>query len=213
MDFSACRYLCCRINRECCGCCFHRDYVEVEMLNLVDYIMVTESLLDPQILKEIIEVTEGVQWRVPDASPDYPDRTCTTFPISAAVGGNYPLDPGKLAMAKRADDILLDAAMRALKIYKAEHPLTTRVDSGFDILKYETGQHIGLHRDDMVPRVLSMSIALNSQYTGGEFQFWEDLTFRLQSGCALMFPPSFMYPHQILPVTSGIRYSMITWFQ
>lgn len=65
----------------------------------------------------------------------------------------------------------------------------------------------------MVPRVLSMSIGLNDDYEGGEFKFWDDgEPFRLPAGCALMFPPNFMYPHQVLPVASGVRYSMITWF-
>jgi hypothetical protein len=182
------------------------------MADLKEFIMVTEPLLDPLTCKEILSVTEGEQWRVPNASPDYPERTCTTFPLSAAVMGNYPLTPAKLGIAKRADDILLDASLRALNIYRGKFPLTSRSDSGFDILRYEPGQFIGQHRDDMVPRVLSMSIALNNEYTGGEFKFWDDEPFRLRGGCALMFPPQFMYPHQILPVNTGIRYSMITWF-
>jgi len=184
------------------------------MLNLDHFMMVTEPLLDPMQLKEIIAVTEGVEWRTPPDSPDYPERTCTTFPLSAAVGGNYPCPAEKLPMAKRADEILLDATLRALNAYKSRHLLVTRQDSGFDILRYEQGQHIGVHRDDMVPRVLSMSIALNGEYEGGEFRFWgsPDHTLRLNAGCALMFPPNFMYPHEILPVTKGTRYSMITWF-
>lgn len=184
------------------------------MFNLSEFIIVTEPLLDPLQLKEIIAVTDGVEWRVPPDSPDYPERTCTTFPLSAAVGGNYPCPQDKLPMVKRADEVLLEATIRALNIYKTKFPLVTRQDSGFDILRYETGQHIGIHRDDMVPRVLSMSIGLNGDYTGGEFRFWGDSEriLRLNAGCALMFPPNFMYPHEILPVTQGTRYSMITWF-
>lgn len=170
-------------------------------------------MLNPPAMKEILSATDGVEWRVPEASPDYPQRTCTTFPISAAVGGNYPLAPEKVELAKKADHILLDAVLRALRLYQSKHPLTSRQDSGFDILRYEPGQFIGVHRDDMVPRVLSMSIGLNDDYEGGEFKFWDDgEPFRLPAGCALMFPPNFMYPHQVLPVASGVRYSMITWF-
>jgi hypothetical protein len=180
---------------------------------LADFIVTTEPLLDSLTLQEIVAVTEDVQWRVPEHLPGYPERTCTTFPISGAVGGNYPLDPRKLPLARRADDILLDATLRALKIYKEKYPMVTRADQGFDILKYETGQLIGPHVDDQEPRVLSMSIALNDDYTGGEFKFWDDPPIRLNAGCAIMFPPNFMYSHQILPVTSGVRYSMITWFR
>ena len=144
--------------------------------------------------------------------PDYPTRTCTTFPLSSAVGGTYPMPQERIVLAKKADALLLDCALRALRVYREKHKLITRTDSGFDILRYEPGQCIGVHVDDAEPRVLSMSIALNGEYTGGQFRFWDDLTFKLKRGCALMFPPNFMYPHQILPVLSGVRYSMITWF-
>jgi 2OG-Fe(II) oxygenase superfamily len=182
------------------------------MNHLADFIMVTGPLLDPLTLKEILSVTDGVEWRIPVSGEGYPERTCTTLPLSAAVGGNYPYPPNNLPMAKRADDILLDATQRALAIYKGRYPMTTRADTGFDILKYEPGQHIASHVDDLAPRVLAMSIGLNDNYTGGEFQFWDDPPFRLQAGCALMFPPNFMYPHRVLPIKDGVRYSMITWF-
>jgi hypothetical protein len=182
------------------------------MADLKDFIMVTGPLLEPLACKEILATTEGIEWRIPYSSPDYPLRTCTTFPISAAVTGNFPYPVDRLPMIRRADAILLETAMRALSLYKSKFPLSTRSDSGFDILRYETGQCISQHRDDMVPRVLSMSVALNDDYTGGEFKFWDDIPFRLPGGCVLMFPPQFMYPHQVLPVTGGTRYSMITWF-
>jgi predicted 2-oxoglutarate/Fe(II)-dependent dioxygenase YbiX len=181
-------------------------------MTLTDFILVTGPLLDPLTCREILAVTEGVEWRVPVSGDGYPQRTCTTFPLSAAVGGNYRFDPNNWPLAKRADDILLDATQRGLAVYKAKHPMVTRADSGFDILKYEPGQLIASHVDDLMPRVLSMSIGLNDDYDGGEFQFWDEPPFRLPGGSALMFPPNFMYPHQVLPVTRGVRYSMVTWF-
>jgi hypothetical protein len=27
-----------------------------------------------------------------------------------------------------------------------------------------------------------------------------------------MFPSNFLYPHSVLPVTEGTRYSIVTWF-
>ena len=29
----------------------------------------------------------------------------------------------------------------------------------------------------------------------------------------VMFPSTFMYPHEVMPVTKGTRYSIITWFR
>ena len=42
--------------------------------------------------------------------------------------------------------------------------------------------------------------------------FNEKLKYNLKKGSVLMFPSNFMYPHEILEVTKGTRYSIITWF-
>jgi hypothetical protein len=176
---------------------------------LTDYIITTSPLLAPEACQRILTAADGSEWRV----PSYPGftRTCTTFPISAAVDNKYPC--ANLERVKEADQTLLSATLMALTLYRDKHPrIKIQSDVGFDILRYGTGQSIGEHVDDLAPRVLAMSIALNDDYTGGEFQFWDHKPFRLPGGCALMFPPSFMYPHQVLGVTSGTRYSMITWF-
>jgi hypothetical protein len=54
---------------------------------------------------------------------------------------------------------------------------------------------------------------LNNDYEGGEFAFFDrELKYKLKKGSCIMFPSNFMYPHEIMPVTSGTRYSIITWF-
>jgi hypothetical protein len=182
------------------------------MDKLSDYIVVTEPLLSKETSSEILAVTEGIEWRRPEIYKGI-ERTCMSFPVSSACVGNYPVPEGRLDRVKWADQTLLSAAQKALRIYQKRHPrVYTRSDSGFDILRYEKGQFIGDHADDNVPRVLSMSVALNDDYTGGDFMFWSKQVIRVPDGCAIMFPPNFMYPHEILPVVSGTRYSMITWF-
>lgn len=182
------------------------------MNKLSDFIIVTEPLLSKETANKILTVTEGITWRVPKDNGDY-NRTCTTFPISSAVVGKYPVPEGKLDLVKWADETLLSAVQKALRDYKQKYPrVNTASDTGFDLLRYETGQFIGDHIDDQIPRVLTMSIALNDDYTGGEFRFWKEQVVPLPFGCAIIFPPNFMFPHEILPVISGTRYSMITWF-
>lgn len=184
------------------------------LADLTEYILITDPLLTREPLDEILAIMDGVEWRVPDDSHRTTYfRTCTTFPISAALTGGF-LPPDRIDRAKRVDETLLAAAHTALRLYKTRWPVYTVADQGFDILRYETGQFIDVHVDDQTPRALSMSIALNDDYTGGEFRFWkeESSTFRVPMGSAIMFPPTFMFPHQILPVTSGTRYSMIAWF-
>jgi predicted 2-oxoglutarate/Fe(II)-dependent dioxygenase YbiX len=88
-------------------------------------------------------------------------------------------------------------------------------DSGYELLRYEQGQFYTEHVDSFkdMPRAVSCSFALNDDYGGGEFAFFGgQIKIKLPKGAALLFPSNFMYPHQILPVTNGTRYSIITWF-
>jgi hypothetical protein len=58
---------------------------------------------------------------------------------------------------------------------------------------------------------LSALAVLNDDYTGGEFVMWTDTVIPLKKGDLLVFPSNFLYPHRVEPVTSGVRYSAVTW--
>jgi predicted 2-oxoglutarate/Fe(II)-dependent dioxygenase YbiX len=88
-------------------------------------------------------------------------------------------------------------------------------DSGYELLRYKEGQFYIQHTDSFkdCPRAVSCSFALNDDYEGGEFAFFDrELVYNLKKGSCIMFPSNFMYPHEIMPTTSGTRYSIITWF-
>jgi PKHD-type hydroxylase len=66
-------------------------------------------------------------------------------------------------------------------------------------------------------RKLSMSILLNDDYEGGDFQIHGPsnhgevaMTPVCGEGSVIVFP-SFI-EHQVAPITKGIRYSLVTWF-
>ena len=63
-------------------------------------------------------------------------------------------------------------------------------------------------------RKLSMSIVLNSNFEGGDFEMRGldvgDKVPRLEEGSIIVFP-SFL-EHRVAPVTKGIRYSLVAWF-
>jgi predicted 2-oxoglutarate/Fe(II)-dependent dioxygenase YbiX len=67
-----------------------------------------------------------------------------------------------------------------------------------------------------VHRKLSMSIFLNEDYDGGEFDICTGNqqnkvnSFKEYPGSAIIFP-SFMC-HRVRPVTKGIRKSLVVWF-
>lgn len=114
------------------------------------------------------------------------------------------------------DSELFKSASYTIQKYNEKFPLAhIEEDSGYELLRYETAQFYTEHTDSFKdrPRAVSCSFALNDDYEGGEFAFFgEQIKIKLPKGAALLFPSNFMYPHQILPVTAGTRYAIITWF-
>jgi len=106
---------------------------------------------------------------------------------------------------------------------------------GMQISRYKKGGFQAFHRDGAgdhlsaydIPnnkvmhghvRKLSMTVLLNDDYEGGEFQF---ATYSKEE--CIIYTPEFnkigsiiMFPsyieHGVTPVTKGIRYSLVTWF-
>lgn len=117
---------------------------------------------------------------------------------------------------RNIDSELFKCASYAIQKYNEKFSFAhIKQDSGYELLRYEVGQFYTEHTDSFteMPRAVSCSFALNDDYEGGEFAFFgEELKIKIPKGAALLFPSNFMYPHAILPVTAGTRYSIITWF-
>ena len=91
-------------------------------------------------------------------------------------------------------------------------------DSGIQATKYEVGQKYEWHVDagefTEKPRKLSMSLVLETEFTGGELEIFDSsqhktLSFDITPGHVVIFP-SWM-SHRVQPVTSGTRYSLVAW--
>ena len=58
---------------------------------------------------------------------------------------------------------------------------------------------------------LSIIGILNDDYEGGELIMFEDKKIHTKAGDLLIFPSNFLYPHEITPVSKGVRYSYVSW--
>ena len=80
---------------------------------------------------------------------------------------------------------------------------------------YKDNGHYDFHTDDGNPgdpRKLSTILMLSQydeDYEGGQFQFYGHNPFYLEKGDIVVFPSR--ESHRVLPVTSGLRTSIITW--
>jgi hypothetical protein len=86
--------------------------------------------------------------------------------------------------------------------------------------RYESGKEMALHYDCIheifdgtVKGVPTLSIigALNDDYEGGDLVMFDDHIIRLKAGDIMIFPSTFLYPHRVAPVTSGVRHTFVSW--
>ena len=84
-------------------------------------------------------------------------------------------------------------------------------------MKYEIGEFYKEHIDGSAEhsvRTLSCSIILNDDYEGGKLKFFNgNYEVEAKKGDMILFPSNFMFPHQVTPVTKGVRYSIVTWIK
>ena len=186
------------------------------MKELKDYIFVMPNVVSLELCDAVVsEYKNSNEWinAVVKYGEDLNVRSCQTIGISFSS----IIEKNKKTRQK-LDQELFTCAAKAIQEYNKQFMDYVNIieqDSGYDLLKYETGQFFTTHTDSFKdrPRTVSCSFALNDDYEGGEFAFFNrELVYRLKKGSCIMFPSNFMYPHEIMPVTSGTRYAIVTWF-
>lgn len=87
---------------------------------------------------------------------------------------------------------------------------------GYSLLKYSNGQEYKAHYDGgtSAGRVISALIYLNSNYEGGHLEFPNfKIKIKPEPGMMILFPSNFAYRHIAHPVTSGTKYTLVTWIK
>jgi predicted 2-oxoglutarate/Fe(II)-dependent dioxygenase YbiX len=100
--------------------------------------------------------------------------------------------------------------------YKKEYNIGTEWHDSYGILKYGPGQKVVNHIDDnhKYHRRISTVYYLNDNYSGGEITFPRfDITYKPVANEFLIFPSNYVYNHSVIPVTEGIRYSVVSWLR
>lgn len=185
------------------------------MLNINDYIYIVKNAISCDLCDEILdEFKNSNEWQdtvVGAGIVEKSIRNCKTIVISlpSVIQKNSEV-------RHRLDNLIFDGAAKCIQEYNNKFPhCKIEEDSGYELLKYPEGCFYIEHTDSFKarPRAVSCSFILNNDFEGGEFAFFNgELKYKLEKGDALMFPSNFMYPHEVMPVTKGTRYSIITWF-
>ena len=185
-------------------------------MEIKDYIHVKENGISPdlcdEILKEYVPTYEWKAGTIGENNVEEEIRKCDSIFISKDSVIELNED-----IRKDLDDRIFKSVSECIGEYLnkySDFPSNISRDSGYSLLRYKSGDYIGQHIDasGRSPRELSCSLILNDNYEGGEFAFFnQKLKFDLKRGDIIMFPSNFMYPHEVLPITSGVRYAIITW--
>lgn len=184
--------------------------IQATSKHINDYIVEFENIVPDYLIDAIFrEYEHAVDWSASFVGNGVVDTTIRNV-------DNIMLSHANTDIRKSIDNELFNCAGEAIKRYNELFPTAMIAqDSGYELLRYKEGQFYKEHTDsfNLRPRSVSCSFMLNDDYEGGEFAFFnQDLKFKPKKGAVLMFPSNFMYPHEIMPVIRGIRYSIITWF-
>lgn len=187
----------------------------VKNKKLEDFIMVLNNIVPNELCDAVLsEYKDTNYWNsaMTGGGLDQNARNCSVISIS-----ERGLIEQNRDIRFEIDKCLYDCVATALTEYEQSHPeflFEIQEDTGYELLRYETGQFYVQHSDHfkLQPRTLSCTLCLNDDYEGGEFGFFNrEVKYKLKKGSILLFPSNFMYPHEVMPVTSGTRYSIITW--
>ena len=185
-------------------------------MDLRYYLRVYRNCLDKQICEETVqELTETDDWK---QHVYYNSLTKSLYPIN----GDRELDNSFYNVKHKT--YFMDRTFFSLKTY-LEDIDTSWFDSwiGYSDIRFnrykqnslmtEHCDHIRGIFDGERKGVPTMSVLgiLNDNFDGGDLIFWQDQKIDVKPGDVIVFPSNYLYPHKVLPVTDGTRYSFVSW--
>lgn len=114
-----------------------------------------------------------------------------------------------------ATTILADAFEEVVDSYFVYYRIGPNSREGWRFSKFEPGDFFGSHPDDSyaTPRTASLTYYPNDDYEGGEIEFEHfGVKIKPKKNQLFIFPSGYSYRHFVHPITSGIRYNLVTFF-
>ena len=185
------------------------------LTNLKDYIKIEKHFLDNHTCSSVIKELQKVDW--------------TEHQFYEASTNEYNNRSGsqELDVCFNTTDhthLIMDKLWYSIQQYQKDLNFSWFSSwQGYSQIRYNrynNNKKMALHCDHItdlfdgeqkgIP-TLSLLGLLNDDFEGGEFIMFDDYKIDLEQGDLLIFPSNFMYPHKVEPVTSGERYSFISW--
>jgi hypothetical protein len=180
--------------------------------DLKDYIKIYNGVVPPDICKQTIKCLQDVSWIE------------HRFYSSTGLIDNGK-EPYECHETINTSEVLDKCIWESLRTYIID-------DTGFPwfngwqgfskikFIKYNENSEMENHCDHIhslydghirgIP-ILTVIGVLNNDFTGGNLTLFEDYSIELDEGDIVVFPSVFLYPHKVEKITSGNRYSFVSW--
>jgi Rps23 Pro-64 3,4-dihydroxylase Tpa1-like proline 4-hydroxylase len=127
----------------------------------------------------------------------------------------FVLKPGRSELEDELTDELVNVFGAAISVYGERYThLNVSKGEGLRIMRYPEGGFYKVHTDARAnERILSGILYLNTDIEGGHTLFpTQQVEIQPREGRLVLFPSNFVYPHESLPVTKGVKYAVVGWF-
>lgn len=182
----------------------------------MDYVKVYKNFIDKNLCREVVNYANNFEWEKHKYFKAVTNESIQFENDLSVSAGNIPL-------AKQINQKVWDAINQyVLKDFSSFEPWFDGW-SGHSYVRfnrYDEKTEMRLHCDHIhslfdgtrkgIP-VLTILGVLNDNYKGGEFMMFGDKKIELPEGSVIVFPSNFMFPHEVKPITSGVRYSFVSW--
>lgn len=204
------------------------------MNSLLSYIFVAKGVIPKNLCDEIVEKYKKIDkwkthsWTYYDkksegyvARSEKEEELMVMFPESDEHNGYDMNDPAVIELEK-VTNFVFEEYMK-FHIQKTKNMFfTPKNRNPIRFNRYITNSRMRPHVDHIhslfdgerkgVP-ILSLVGHLNDDYSGGDFHIvnLEGEPVKLEKGDVIVFPSSFLYPHEVKLVTSGERWTFVSW--
>ena len=194
--------------------------------NIENYVFVKQNFLDNEFCQNTIEKLNQLNvWKKHDwVSYNYNQEQ--QLDASFPQGENEPDITSNINIKLDFNEFILQKISKVVIEYidslKFEWFNNNNVNAltNLKFLKYSPDQTMKVHCDHIheifdgtkkgIP-VFTIIGLLNDDYEGGNFVMFDDKKINTKEGDLVIFPSLFLFPHEVKPITKGIRYSYISW--
>jgi len=183
-------------------------------MDLREFVQVYDNVLPQSTLTTFLKVCKTFDWD--DATVGYDEikkdirqvKKCNLEDTSNSMTNVHWFN-----VMRHSFFTLLEDYLSSKKLSATFGPI-----DALQVLQYKETDHYTYHHDSApnTPRTFSFIFFVNENFEGGELAFQNpngtgEYTIPKKENRMIIWPSSFLFPHKVMPVKNGERYSVVAW--